>query len=105
MNVSEMSLCEALQDIKANEPYYVNVDITDNYAIKINYKSDKPELMQITVRVLVNGMFLAAFVVNGTDGVVKDDVLAAFLLKGENKLEFDYVEENIVINKIELYKK
>ena len=105
MNVSKMILCERHDNIKQNEAYCVNVEKTDNYAIKINYKSDKPELMQITVRVLVNGMFLAAFVVNGTGGAVKDDVLAAFLLKGENKLEFDYVEENIVINNIELFKK
>ena len=82
----------------------METDKPNEFALKISYSSEKSEIMQIPVKVIINGNNAGVFMVRGPGGEISDSIMSIYLLNGESIFSFEYVADDVKINKIELYK-
>ncbi len=104
IDAAYMRLDAEYENIGTDKEYVINTDEPCGYALEIEYVSDKNELMQITVRVFVNEQSAGVFAVNGTDGQIKSDVIGIYLMKGENKITFEFDEKSVALTKLNILK-
>ena len=99
---------DKMQTIFAKEEYTLgeviayNAGEAKNYGAKITYSSPGNDLMQMTIRFMVDQLIAEAYIVNGTNGEERSAIAAPFMLSGERKISLDYDESLIEIKKIEI---
>ena len=103
-DVSGMELCLSCDDIDNEKTISLETDKPNEFALKISYSSEKSEIMQIPVKVNINGNNAGVFMVRGTGGEISDSIMSIYLLNGESIFSFEYVADDVKIEKIELYK-
>ena len=73
------------------------------YAVRAEVSSQQQELVQIPIKVYVNGNSAALIMAQGTGGEKKTFIADLYMMKGENKVSFDFTEESAAVSKIDLF--
>ena len=102
-DIEKMSLSESFCDVKPNKEYNVNTDEGKMYAVRAEVSSQQQELVQIPIKVYVNGNSAALIMAQGTGGEKKTFIADFYMMKGENKVSFDFTEESATVSKIDLF--
>lgn len=102
-DIEKMSLSESFCDVKPNKEYKVNTDEGKMYAVRAEVSSQQQELVQIPIKVYVNGNSAALIMAQGTGGEKKTFIADFYMMKGENKVSFDFTEESAAVSKIDLF--
>lgn len=76
----------------------------EKVSIKITYNSTQSELIQIPIKISVNGKRAGLFMVRGTNGETLSDVSSLSLEEGENSIAFEFVDGMVTVNSFELYR-
>lgn len=104
VDISNKKMSDEFRNISNDKEYDVHCDEPCEYAFEFHYSSAKSELVQIPVKVFVDGQSAGCVVVNGSQNKDKTDIIAIYLMKGESKISFSFDDSAIKINAVKLYK-
>lgn len=107
INVEKMQLVLSKEGIKSGDEIEVNCAKSGEFAIEVEYSSDKSELMQIPIKVFGDGQcssLMALLMLTGTNGQDKKCTVSTYLLQGDQKLRPEFLDENAQIKCFKLFK-
>ena len=102
-DISKMTLALFADNVKANEKYLLKTDKGAACAVCIKAVSDRNELVQIPVKIYVNGNSAAVITAQGTNGEKETFKADFYMMPGENNVTLEYEEKSINIEKMEIY--
>lgn len=103
-DVSGMTSFFTCENVVNNAEMTVISKDTVKATIRLAYISTKSDLMQIPIKIYVNGVRTGLFMVRGTNGNICSDVTFVTLKKGENKIAIEFIDGMVTVNSVELYK-
>lgn len=91
-----------VDDPKSGTEYEVKVEKAGMHLLCIEYTSDQPSLLQLTVGINIGGKSAASVTVNGTEGEMKTVYRDISLISGKTKISVNYPSDLITVSKIEI---